>query len=345
MRAAGLAARLILVVLALLGCDLGERATDWPHGPPLRLLSSSPRDGEGASCPIEDTSCGFPIDAPIRLRFNRVLLPSSVNREVIRVYTGTPSNPAPYLTPRYDVLAGELVFRFTRPLQRKALYQVELLDATSAGVGLKAFDGAALEASGGAIRWSFVTSGERQTLAVSPSVGREPTCDDVLRRLQPSCASGCCHGGSEPAMGLRLDAREALFQTAVGMVAHQTETGNTLGIPFENPVRFGTAMPLIHPGSVENSYLMYKLLLAPENLRPCESGCEEFMDASWADDCRPPSDAERIRLREWFVPGEPMPFRPASLAAECEGVSRFDPLDCQSVRVLSRWVEQGARCD
>lgn len=337
-----LCATLALVFALGFACDAGERVTDPPHGPLLGLLSTVPQDGEGADCSPTDLSCGVPIDTPIRIRFDRLLLPSSIRREAIHVYTGTLQNPAPHLTVRYDVLTGELVFEFQAVLQRKALYQVELRDANLDGTGLRAFDGAPLNASGRALRWSFVTSGERRS-GPAPSKGwREPTCDDVLRRLAPSCASGCCHGSPEPPMGLGLGDPASLHATAIGRTAHQAETGPTPGIPLLNPNRFGVAMPVIAPGSTENSYLVYKLLLSPDNLGPCESDCQIFSDFRPASACLPPSASERHRLRDWFVRGAPMPLDWVIPMAGCEAPRR---LDCPTMRLLGRWIELGARCE
>jgi len=284
-----------------------------------------------------------PIAAPIRLRFDRLLLPSSVTRGALRVYTGTRNNTAPYSSPRYDVLRGEVTVEFVRPLQRKVLYQLELSDPRRGGVGFRAFDGAPLDPGDRGFRWSFVTSGEAAGSGVVAGPERQPTCEDVLPMLTASCA-GCCHGGDEPSMGLSFENATALRETAIGRPAHQTETGNTLGVPFQSPDRFGVAMPVIAPNASENSYLVYKLLLAPDNANPCASPseCERFADFDVNEPCLPPSSEESARLREWFVQGGPMPPLPGAGPSNCANPRR---LDCPSMRVLTRWINQGARCE
>jgi hypothetical protein len=118
-------------------------------------------------------------------------------------------------------------------------------------------------------------------------------------------------------MGLVLDSWDAIGRTALGRVAHQTEIGASIGRTDENPLRFGANMPIIDPGRPDNSYLMYKLLLAPETYDPCpdpDAETQSEAEAAWcgscsADDrCEPPDGAELERLAGWFVRGAPMPY-------------------------------------
>jgi hypothetical protein len=286
-------------------------------------------------CAITDPACGVPLNASVRLSVDRPLLPSTVIRQNIRVYTGIPENAAPFVTPRYDLLTREVNFDFARPLQPKTLYQVEL-------GGLRAFDGAPLADEDATARWSFVTS-EGADPALEPAVPTvEPSCGQVVERLSGSCGGAACHGGDEPAMGLRLETIDDLVRTAIDRVAHQTETGDRVGTPFDAPRRFGVAMPRIEPASPHNSYLVYKLLLLPENAAPCAAAaCAPFAALPGADHCDVLPELERRRLAEWFVLGDPMPLPRDPSGARHPGST----LDCGTLRALTRWIANGARCD
>jgi hypothetical protein len=271
----------------------------------------------------------------VRLEVDRPLLPSTVIRQNIRVYTGTAENPAPFVTPRYDLLTRAVTFDFARALEPKTLYEVEL-------GALRAFDGASLADEDATARWSFMTSG-RADPALEPAVpSAEPSCGQIVERLSGSCGGAACHGGDEPAMGLRLETTDDLVRTAIDHVAHQTETGDRVGAPFDAPRRFGVAMPRIEPANPHNSYLLYKLLLLPENAAPCASAaCAPFAGLPGADDCDVLPELERRRVAEWFVLGDPMPLpRDPSGARHPEAT-----LDCATLRALTRWIATGARCN
>lgn len=293
------------------------------------------------SCPLTDGACGVPTNARIRLRFDRALLPSTAVRQAIRVYTGTPSNAAPPTVPHYDILSSELTFTFQNDLRPGLLYQVEFTREGEAGDSLlRAFDGAPLPRDELTQRWSFLTARRRDPALDQPPPS-SATCAEVLPALAESCASGCCHAGSTPAMGLSLESRDGLL-AAVNRVAHQTETGDGLGVSFEDAARFGVGMPLIDPNRAHGSYLVYKLLLEPQNLSPCPEGrpCSAFLSLPGAADCRPLPEDERRRLAEWFVLGAAMP-----LAWDCQGRRAHRTLDCATLRALTTWIDSGARCD
>jgi hypothetical protein len=134
-----------------------------------------------------------------------------------------------------------------------------------------------------------------------------------------TCAFGACHGvTSEPrsgaVMGLDLSSFEAIRDTAIGHVAHQTQNGEHAQRAESAPSRFGRAMPIIEPGNPGNSYLLYKLLIAP----PYTTG--EFA----------PSASEIERLRSAFVVGLPMPA--------AGGL----PVPTPALVALSEWIAAGA---
>jgi hypothetical protein len=326
------------------GCDIGEvdlRAT----GPALHVVESTPTDGEGITCDLADSACGVPLDRAIRLELDRPLIPASANRQSISVYAGTPGLGSPFLFPYYDVLARVLTYRLSGWLEPKTLYRLALpiaIDRRAAG--LRAFDGAALAPGQVPTELSFFTSALPAASQPSPPF-IEPTCEAVVQLLSEHCASGCCHGGEKPAMGLRLDSKAGLFSTAVGRVAHQTETGNTLGVTFENPARFGVAMPIIAPESAATSYLVYKMMLSDENLAPCSGADCGFDDLPGAQTCMPFSTQERERIAGWFVQGEPMP--PERTPAESSGCGppAGRPLNCGEMRALERFINSGVPCE
>lgn len=322
----------------LSGCDLGGEVR--PNGPALHIVEVRPADGDGVNCNASEPDCGVPRRTDIVVRFDRPLWPEPRSFEGTRVYTGTRSNRVPVAAVRYDLLDWTLTYQLGRQLMPRALYRVELSGAGESAAP-RAYDGAVLDEVAPPLAFSFLT---RSTPGgdVPSEPAPAPACDEVVRVLDRHCASGCCHGGEAPAMGLRLDSRDGLLTTAFRRVAHQTESTGTVGVPHSNPARFGTAMPLIDPGSAATSYLLYKLLIAPENLEPCAGDHCAASGALVSDEtCLPWPSAERERLRDWFVRGEPMPMAPERLG--CDGPAL--PLDCGSLRALVRFIDSGALCN
>jgi hypothetical protein len=352
-----------LAALALVttGCDYGAREQRSSLGPPLHVVATYPADGAGIDCPSTEPLCGVSVDTPLELRFDRFLLPTTAVRQSIVYYTGRARTPAlldprlPELTPTYDPL--ERVVRFTLPegatLAPNTLYTVEFpvagapatppRDVPAVGFGFRAFDGAPLDEQG-LLRISFRT-GEHRSAAAPPAV---PTCDEVVSLLRceglgcdpgyVGCASCHLDDGRAP-YGLRLTSREALADTAIGQVAHQTETGPTTGVPQEAAARFGSGMPLIDPLRPDNSYLLYKLLVGPSVYEPSVGEADDCASAysvtpvATGPACLAPSLAEIDRLRSWFVLGEAMP--PAHVAPF---------LHRAEARKLSEFIRAGAVC-
>jgi hypothetical protein len=269
-----------------------------------------------------------PIDARLELRFDRFLLPSTAVRQSIAFFSGAAGNVVPEdrfgpeIIPSYDPL--ERVVTFSLPpgatLQPNTLYTVRMPVASGEeAFGFRAFDGAAL-AGTEPRQISFRTS---NAVGATPSVRPlAPDCEDLICTafgqtetecalpMASGCASAACHGAPDtlPRMGLSLASPDDVAN-AVGRVAHQTETGPTTGRVLASPPRFGTAMPLIDPGRPSNSYLVYKLLLAPESYQARADGeaCSRYRAATDPERCILPAAEELTRLREWFVRGDPMP--------------------------------------
>jgi hypothetical protein len=99
-------------------------------------------------------------------------------------------------------------------------------------------------------------------------------------------------------------------------------------------------MPIVDPGNPGNSYLFYKLLREPRNFLPeldarspdcASSHLVELPGGA----CPLPDEAERLRLAEWFVVGEPMPIQP-------ESGSRS--LLRSGLDAVHAWIASGAEC-
>jgi len=291
-------------------------------------------------------------------------------RQSILFYTGRGLTPAvsgvePEILPAYDPL--ERVVRYSLPsgatLQPNTLYTVEFQVASPIVAparhvyyppwGFRAFDGAPLDEDG-LRRISFRTGQSRAAAAAEPA----PTCDDVLALFRCEgldCAppsEGCvtCHPGvgddadAAGPHGLRLRDADALLDTAIGHVAHQTDIGGTTGRTYEAPPRFGAGMPVIDPGRPDNSYLFYKVIASgtaydfTRGGRDGAVGCESAYQVSipgddTAADCLAPDPAELARLNEWFIVGETMPpaREPAFLG----------PVEA---RKIGAWIRGGAVC-
>jgi hypothetical protein len=336
-----------LGLLALVaGCDQGEPAPERAEGPPLALVATYPLDGAGLECPLDaPPECGVPLNTPIELRFDRVLLPSTATRQSIVLYTGSPNNQpgagsGDVLQPTYDLVERVVSFRLPegKGLAPSTLYTVELpVPVEDADFGFRAFDRAPLAATRLPLRFSFFTSAVEEAVTPAEPV---PDCSEVLTFFSTNPGQGACsncHNSERAPHGLDLSTGNALLATAIGRVAHQTDLGITTGAVLENPSRMGIGMPIIDPGRPDNSYLLYKLIVRPENYRSSASDpdvCDSDYRVAVDEGCLPPSEAERKRLGEWFVLGEPMPLTEPDIA-----------LDRDRLQAIQRFIRAGADCE
>lgn len=296
-----------IAALGLTACDLGTPGKSSVLGPPLHVVAAYPSSGEGEDCPVPaPDDCGVPIGSPIELRFDRYLLPNTVSRQSISVYTGSTDN-ALFLAASYDVLERVVTFRpeYGSQLTPGVVYQVELAlpDEDPSGLGFHAFDGAPLEKGRVPLKWSFRTS----RIGVAPPPAQEPpSCDDAVRTFAKGGCARCHAGDTEAPYGLALDSAQGLAETAIGHVAHEASTWAIPGSTPAAPPRFGTGMALIDPGGPSTSYLVYKLLENPDNFGDgdCDSA---YSVALPPGQCLAAPRAERDRLADWFVAGDPMP--------------------------------------
>lgn len=301
------------------------------HGPGLTLLNAYPQDGAGVECaPDSAPECGVPTDAPIQLRFDRFLLPSTIVRQSLEVTTGS---AAVFLQPRYDIVERVVELRLPEGVtwQPGTRYTVRLRVPSQNvdGWGFRAFDGAELRSDGPReLTFTF-----RTRRAPPPQRGERPpvTFEEVGGALAAGgCARAGCHSEPEPRMGLDLGSAEGLEATALDETAHQTDSEPDATEPFTNPARFGTHMPVVDRTRPYNSYLLYKVLVGRDAYRgDCES--RHLVDL---DGCVTFPSEEAARLRDWFVQGDPMP--PPEAASE---------LDLEDLRTLAGWLAAGAPVD
>jgi hypothetical protein len=342
------------------GCDLGPRDSAAGHGPPLHLLASYPADGQGTdaafgadvACDSPTPDCAVPTNVAIELRFDRFLRPGALDGAFF-LYSGNPPANGIPLRAEYDMIERVVVYRPLRQLQPNTLYTALLVPGENPDQGFWAFDGAPLEEDGPVrLRFSFGTGNGPRPVPppVTPPVD---TCETMTNGPLDSCVS--CHSTPSPdangapstrlpPMGLDLSSHRGLYYTAIRQVAHQTETGNSAtGEGLQSPARFGVQMNIVDPGSPATSYLMYKLLRKSENFSISgeAANCVTGYHAPVSDlDCQPVPDDERVRLREWFVLGDPMPKDGTSSMAE--------PIPAATTREnlvrISAWIANGAIC-
>ncbi len=305
-------------------------------------MAVSPTPEQGVECnSASPDDCGLPRNAPILVRFDRYLLPSTAVRQSIRVFSGSEEVTTGLLAPEYDLVERTLVFRQSQGFVAGALYTVEFIVPKGAGdFGFRAFDGAPLAEGDVPLRFDF------RARRADPPVGDNPERDVVPDdgvSLFLACASAGCHSRTDqaPRMGLDLSSSEGLLVTAVGKVAHQADTGPNTGLPLQNPSRFGVNMPLIDPGRPDNSYLIYKLLLRPENLGA--SGCTtRYPTLSLGANCEEHRTQEAARLREWFVRGQAMPLTRYASDPQGNVTVNDAPVPLETTRGIQAWIRGGA---
>lgn len=166
------------------------------------------------------------------------------------------------------------------------VYLVELVTPGDAGdFGFRAFDGALIEASSAVpLQYSFKTGS-----AVSNAPALEPpppSLTDIQKLLDDPVTHkpcGACHDVDSRVsprgtpMGFAVN---DLANSGVDKVAHETAIAGRPE-PLEAPSRFGAQMRLVAPGEPSNSYLLYKLLLDPDNYAAFD--CSQ--DRHFAHDC------------------------------------------------------------
>jgi hypothetical protein len=355
------------VALALAGCDQYEPEPESGRGPALHAIAISPGQNAGLECLLDaggadggiDPECGVAPNAVIQIRFDRFLLPASVTRQAIRLYQRRDADDvllgSPFLEPDYDVFERVVTYR-PSGLEPSTLYTFEFVVPRDANTdGFRAFDGAPIEEREVPLRIQFRTA---ERTPRPPSELPEATCREAVDAFSVGgCSAPGCHNPATdpkcppgqaipsgegcvgvPRMGLELDSAAGLQKTAIGRIAHQTEIGpRGGGLPNASPLRLGVQMPIIDPGRPGNSYLLYKLVRKDRNFRrtvgdPNDVCTSELGVLLPPGVCLPPPDEEKVRLREWFVRGDPMPL------------TETDQLTLQRLKRLQEWIAKGAIC-
>jgi hypothetical protein len=324
-----------------------------------------PSDGCGIGI---DPDCTVPTNVTLTFRFDRFLNPGTAVRQALRVYSGDPKAGPPFTYDvRYDPVERVVEYRVPPggAYRQHTLYQVELFVAKGPGdPGFRAVDGAPLGEGELPLRASFFTGDGPVDIAPPPPA---PSCDEIVEQVfgqLGNCAGQECHRregnallGSDASLGdaphqLWLDQRSNFASSAIGRIARQTELGDVSGgSSLLQGDRFGVRMALIEPSNPGASYLLYKLLLSPNNFEPCavdapQSLCAQALDPPTSShqflplaegELLAPAPAELERLRDWFVQGEPMP-RDNSRGARGN-------VQLEGLRAVSSFIAAGASCD
>ena len=297
-------------------------------------------------------------DAVLQIAFDRMLNPLTVNRQAFALldYSRTPL--APVVT--YDPVAR--VVSLSNPsvdpaatewLKPDQPYKIILgiPDGNADTGGVRAIDGATLDPTQ-PLEIGFLV-GKSKSGSVASEIATGPKmhfCSDVLPIFVNRCNVPTCHGGlgtpgKLPAAGLILETSDAVRNTAIGRVAQGSNTGPRAGPGLPPGHRFGVDMPIIDPGSPGNSWLMYKVLLAPPpdspTVVPPTPGCAapHAPFPSTQSAYLPLADDERMRLSS-YVLGNPMPYplQPGKNNAS-------QNLSVDELQRLRAWIQQGATVD
>jgi hypothetical protein len=295
-------------------------------------------------------------NSSFHVRFDRLLLPVTATRQAIclqplfgNVVGPNQCTAGIFSEPSYDPVRREVVYRQAAPsLVPGTLYELTLYSAVNdADNGIRSFEGIGLEAP---FRIEFgvldvppllplpsdALTGDRFCAAPDPGCNPtvDPTCARSVSRMLSSCSFGGCHGVSpeadagaagQPSEGLCLGSTVDLLATAIGHVAHETETGEAASQIQDIPLRFGKSMPVIAPLVPGNSYVLYKLLANPDT--PLTIPFPADPSSPGAD---PP---EIVRLQRSLVVGLPMP------PSQAPDFARPRPGELEW---LSDWIVQGA---
>jgi len=294
-----------------------------------------------------------------------MLLPISVVRQSF-ILLDSSNQPVQAVLVTYDPVARVVTLSNPNPSQATWLtpdqpYKIELPvpkgDEDSAGV--RAIDRATLDPSK-PHEIGFTVA------AAAPAAPAEPAtsfCRDVSPIFQARCSASFCHGTpqagakserfpdgqSRPAAGLVLETSVGVKNTALLRVAHGANTGGLAGAGEAPGHVFGVDMPIVDPGNPANSWLMYKLLLAPlpdsdagANIRTKCDGSQGDLPATGffpATTFAKMSDGERSRLSD-YVLGNQMPYPPQPGRED-----RSQNLSLEELERVRAWIAQGATVD
>ncbi len=337
------------------GCDVGPADVEPSDTPPVHLtgvLAASQIQGSSLVFSPVDMAGGTKVvsTTSFKLLFDRLLLPQSATRQAVclesvlaDVVNASQCATGIVLEPSYDPVLREVDYRQVPGNSRLvpgALYQLSVYTAISAAdSGIRSFDGVPLEVPasilvgvlddppGAVPPYEPLPTGDHFCTSPEPTCAGS-TCARSVAEMLGGCAYSGCHAGNPgtAAEGLELGSPATLLATAIGHVAHETETGEAAQDPEQTSLRFDRAMPILDADVPGDSYLIYKLLarhgLPLSNPFPPDPSGDPGVD--------PP---EVVRLRSFLVVGMPMP--PGN-------VSPLVPLRAGEPEWLSAWLLQGA---
>lgn len=294
-------------------------------GPTPELVAV--RVGNGTRCAPKPGDAFCVSDVNLRplvvLQFDRIMAVSSSSRANFKIVSGTSGNLA-FIQPRVDPVERTIVFTLATPLAADTEYRLLIEDSKRPADRLAAFDGAPFEGRA-VVRF---TTGKDATEQTDVDPQRVDACAAVAT-LKDRCGNAACHGPREthPAMGLSLDRWESIFDTAINhgskLVQQATEPAGT----GEGSRRFPAGLPIIAPGASGRSFLLFKILMDPRRTGPDGPPHPSLaLDTATATDPFARTAAELAQR----VPGAPMP-------------RDLDPLPVESLRVLRRWIDDGAK--
>lgn len=354
-RALVVTATVASTLFVLTGCDQGKQHDQRLSGPHVTIVAANVGPDQK-----------LPANGIIQVSFDRMLLPVTITRQSF-VLLDSSNQPVPSPIVTYDPVARVVSLSNPQPdkgsswLTPDQPYKLELLippdnEDTS---GLRAIDRATLDPAKSHEIGFMVTAPAASTPA-DPAIA---FCRDVFPIFQNRCAASFCHGtpqagakserfpdgSSRPAAGLVLDTSIGVRNTAIGPVSHGSNTGPKAGAGSPPGHVFGVDMPIVDPGDPGNSWLMYKLLLAPlptqdggVNIRTkCDNTPGDPPVASFGPGTTyaKMSDAERARLTDYIL-GNQMPYPPQPGKDDLSQNLSLDEL--QRVRA---WIAQGAAVD
>jgi hypothetical protein len=309
------------------------------------------------------------LNGRIEVAFDRLLLPNCVTRQTFFLKDKSGNEVAGMAGGVYQVAydpVDRIVTILNAQLADGQSYELDI--ATPANPsdpnGLRAIDGVTLDpamplAPGCAssaqskAALTFVAMASAQPPPAAPTVD---FCKDIMPIFAGKCGTGACHQPLPPpngrAEGLALLSPGDVASTAVGLVAHEANTGARAAA--EPPGRlFGVDMPIIDPGSGAqssgdpgNSWLIYKMLMAVPvattrtvPATTCSDGGAATptpVTAFHAITPQPLSDSERGILSN-LMPGREMPY-PVLVGAELSQNGQTLSLD--ELQRVSRWIGQ-----
>ena len=287
------------------------------------------------------TNKPMPANGAIQLAFNRYLLPSTVTRQSITV-TPVGTAPAPPPIVKYDPVARTVTLQNPSEgqpwLVEGQSYRVSVKTPSDADTGgLLSLDGASL-AEPTSIQFLVGPPG---TPFAEPKVS---LCEDILPIFAAKCQGNGCHSdsGGKAAASLVLDTTIGIKGTTLGRPAQGANTGGKAQALAPGRV-FGINMPLVDPGNPGNSWLLYKMLLAPlpKAGTPLSYTCTSPLAPSVVYTPNgpyspAPTDRETAVLQD-YVPGREMPY-PVAKPTVYEEL----PLTFNERELVRIWIAQGA---